>query len=136
MKTERHSNWCRTLILLAAVTLLMSGCSEDGADAEVYNKNCASCHGRDGQGLRALYPPLQESDYLDSRVSELPCLISRGIRGTIVTGKKTKNIRMPAFTDLSSEEMSSLINYLTQRWGTGREAVSEQTVMQWLRSCP
>ncbi|MBT8328353.1 MAG: cytochrome c [Desulfofustis sp.] len=136
MKTEYHSIRRCTLVLLAAVTLLLSGCSENGADAVVYNKNCASCHGRDGQGLRALYPPLPESDYLDKRISELPCLISGGIRGTIVTGNKTKNIRMPAFANLTSEEMSTLINYLQHRWGKGGATVSEQTVAQWLRSCP
>jgi mono/diheme cytochrome c family protein len=43
---------------------------------------------------------------------------------------------MPAFANLTLEEMSSLINYLQQRWGKDRETVSEQTVAQWLRSCP
>ena len=136
MKTERFSSRCCALVLLVATAILLSGCSENGADAVVYDKNCASCHGSDGQGLRTLYPPLRESDYLDQRISELPCLISRGIRGTIVTGNKTKNIRMPAFANLTLEEMSSLINYLQQRWGKDRETVSEQTVAQWLRSCP
>lgn len=136
MKTEWYFSRCCTLVLLVATAILLSGCSENGADAVVYDKNCASCHGSDGQGLRTLYPPLRESDYLDQRISELPCLISRGIRGTIVTGNKTKNIRMPAFANLTLEEMSSLINYLQQRWGKDRETVSEQTVAQWLRSCP
>lgn len=135
MKTEFDSSWSYTLLLLAATALLLSGCSENGADATVYDKHCASCHGRDGQGLRALYPPLQDSDYLDKRITELPCLIFKGVRGTIVTGNKTKNIRMPAFVDLTLEEMSSLINYLQQRWGKGGETASEQTVAQWLRSC-
>jgi mono/diheme cytochrome c family protein len=136
MKAERYSNRRCTLVLLIAAVLMLTGCSENGTDAVVYNKHCASCHGRDGQGLRALYPPLQESDYLDTRISELPCLISSGIRGTIVTGKKTRNIRMPAFATLTSEEMSSLVNYLQKRWGKGGKMVSEQTVAQWLRSCP
>lgn len=136
MKTERFSSRCCTLVLLVATAILLSSCSENGTDAMVYEKNCASCHGSDGQGLRTLYPPLRESDYLDQRISELPCLISRGIRGTIVTGNKTKNIRMPAFANLTLEEMSSLVNYLQQRWGKDRETVSEQTVAQWLRSCP
>ena len=135
MKTEYGSSWLCTLLLLTAAVLL-SSCSDNGADATVYQKHCASCHGRDGQGLRALYPPLQDSDYLDRKITELPCLISEGIRGTIVTGNKTKNIRMPAFSDLSLEEMSSLINYLQQRWGKGGDPPSEQTVAQWLQSCP
>jgi mono/diheme cytochrome c family protein len=136
MKTEYGSSWPFTLLLLTATTLLLPGCSENGADAATYEKHCASCHGRDGQGLRALYPPLQDSDYLDTRITELPCLISGGIRGTLVTGNKAKNIRMPAFGDLTLEEMSSLITYLQQRWGTGGKTASEQKVSQWLRSCP
>jgi mono/diheme cytochrome c family protein len=136
MKSESDSWWSFTLLLFSAAVLLLSGCSHNGVDAGVYDRHCASCHGRDGQGLRALYPPLQNSDYLDGRISELPCLVSKGIRGTITTGSTTKNIRMPAFADLSLEEMSSLITYLRQRWGKDGETVSQQTVAQWLRSCP
>ena len=135
MKTEYYSGWPFALLLLVATALLLFGCSEHEADATVYDKHCASCHGGDGQGLRALYPPLQDSDYLDKRIMELPCLISKGIRGTIVTGNKTTNIRMPAFADLTLEEMSSLINYLQQRWGKDGEAATAHKVRQWLRSC-
>jgi mono/diheme cytochrome c family protein len=136
MKSERHP--CRhcTGVLLAAVVLLLSACSDDGTEALVYDRQCASCHGRNGQGLGALYPPLQGSDYLDERIDELPCLISRGIRGTIVTGNRTRNIRMPAFANLTVEEMSSLITYLQKRWGKGGEPVSQQRVAQWLHACP
>lgn len=136
MNNKYGSSWPHTLLMLAATAVLLSGCSGNRADAAVYDKHCASCHGRDGQGLRALYPPLQDSDYLGEKIRELPCLISGGIRGTIVTGNKTKNIRMPAFGDLTLEEMSSLVSYLQQRWGKGGETPSEQTVAQWLRSCP
>ena len=86
--------------------------------------------------MRALYPPLKGSLYLGAKMDELPCLIRAGVRGTIVTGKKTRNVRMPGFPELTIKEMSSLINYLRQRWGKDGAAVSEQTVGQWLGSCP
>jgi mono/diheme cytochrome c family protein len=73
---------------------------------------------------------------LGDRIGELPCLISSGVRGKIVTGKKTKNIRMPAFADLSIQQMNSLISYLQLNWGKDGETVSEQKISQWLRSCP
>lgn len=136
MSAEHLLSWWRMLLLLAAAALLPSGCSDSRGDPTVYRKHCTSCHGSQGQGLRALYPPLQGSAYLGERLAELPCLVSTGVRGTIVTGKKTKNIRMPALSQLSLEEMSSLVNYLQLNWGTGGETVAERTVAQWLRSCP
>ncbi|MGI9536310.1 MAG: c-type cytochrome [Desulfocapsaceae bacterium] len=123
-------------MLLMAVLLLLPGCSENRGDPSVYKRHCASCHGSEGQGLKSLYPPLTDSVYLSERIGELPCLISSGIRGKIVTGKRTKNIRMPAFADLSIQEMNLLVSYLQLNWGKGEETVSEQKISQWMRTCP
>ena len=135
MNADRLLRWPVILALLPAL-MLLSGCKENRGDPSVYNRHCASCHGREGQGLKALYPALTDSAYLGHRIGELPCLISSGVRGKIVTGKKTKNIRMPAFADLSIQQMNSLISYLQLNWGKGGETVSEQKISQWLRSCP
>ena len=135
MNADRLLRWPVILALLPAL-MLLSGCKENNGDPTVYNRHCASCHGREGQGLKALYPALTDSAYLGDRIGELPCLISSGVRGKIVTGKKTKNIRMPAFADLSIQQMNSLISYLQLNWGKGGETVSEQKINQWLRSCP
>lgn len=135
MNADRLLRWPAILALLPAL-MLLSGCKENRGDPTVYNRHCASCHGREGQGLKALYPALTDSAYLGDRIGELPCLISSGVRGKIVTGKRTKNIRMPAFADLSIQQMNSLISYLQLNWGKGGETVSEQKISQWLRSCP
>ncbi len=135
MNADRLLRWPVILALLPAL-MLLSACKENRGDPSVYNRHCASCHGREGQGLRALYPALTDSAYLGHRIGELPCLISSGVRGKIVTGKRTKNIRMPAFANLSIQQMNSLISYLQLNWGKGGETVSEQKINQWLRSCP
>ena len=135
MNADQLLRWPVILALLPAL-MLLSGCKENRGDPSVYNRHCASCHGREGQGLKALYPALTDSAYLGDRIGELPCLISSGVRGKIVTGKRTKNIRMPAFADLSIQQMNSLISYLQLNWGKGGETVSEQKISQWLRNCP
>ena len=135
MNADRLLRWPVILALLPAL-MLLSGCKENRGDPSVYNRHCASCHGREGQGLKALYPALTDSAYLGDRIGELPCLISSGVRGKIVTGKRTKNIRMPAFADLSIQQMNSLISYLQLNWGKVGETVSEQKISQWLRNCP
>ena len=124
------------MLFLVVMTLLLPGCTENPGDPAVYEKYCSSCHGLDGKGLRALYPPLKGSGYLGERIAELPCLISGGIRGNIVTGDGTKNMLMPAFPELSIQDMTSLIAYLQLGWGRGEKPVSEQTTAQWLRTCP
>lgn len=135
MKIKRRLVRLQTLLWAAAAAILLFGCSETGSDSAVYDKLCASCHGRSGQGLRALYPSLEGSIYLGEKITELPCLIATGVRAARDAGDK-RRIRMPAFPELTTGEMSSLINYLRQRWGAGGDKVSEQTVGQWLDSCP
>ena len=136
MRVEYAPPHLRAVLLLAAIVLALSGCNENRGDATLYENYCASCHGIDGKGLRALYPPLKGSDYLAEKIAELPCLISGGVRGSIITGNGTKNMRMPAFPQLSNQQMTSLIAYLQLGWGNGGETVSEQTIAQWLRTCP
>lgn len=127
--------------LLVAATIViglinnLSGCNSSPADASVYLKRCASCHSRSGAGLARLYPPLRDSPYLNKRIDELPCLVKNGIRGKIATRDGSPNLRMPAFTNLSLAEMSTLIIYLRDTWGSGAEPISEEVVGQWLQGC-
>lgn len=117
------------------LSVALSGCNSAPADASVYLKRCASCHSRSGTGLARLYPPLRSSPYLNDRIEELPCLVKNGIRGTITTRDGSPSLRMPAFTNLSLAEMSTLIIYLRDTWGSGSEPISEEVVGQWLQRC-
>ena len=69
----------------------------------------------DGSGLPPLYPSLQNTSYLQSNLSELPCIIKNGKESKIV-----QNVVMPAHK-LSDTDMSNLINYLNHKWGTKKD---------------
>ncbi len=123
------------LLLVLTIGLLSGGCGQNPGDQAVYARYCASCHGPEGNGLRALYPPLRGSSYLTDRLQQLPCLIGSGVPGTIVNADGSTMMRMPSF-NLSHQEMTALILFLHHEWGTGKAAVSEQTVSQWQQQCP
>jgi mono/diheme cytochrome c family protein len=124
--------WAIALLILVAA---LPGCRSTEADSSVYLKRCAACHSRSGGGLARLYPALHGSSYLGERIEELPCLIRNGVRGTLTTADGSTNRRMPAFPDLSLDEMSSLVFYLRETWGSGREPISEEIVARWLQRC-
>ncbi len=116
-----------TLLLIGVVIAGQFGCRDTGGESTVYKRHCASCHGSKGQGLRSLYPSLKESEYLDKNLERLPCLIISGVRGTV---------RMPGFAHLSTPEITELVSFLNNNWGTIPKTVSEQMVASWLKDCP
>ena len=114
-------------LLLLFFTFFCGSCSTEAGDPALYRKYCASCHGRKGEGLRALYPALAESIYLDQKLDRLPCLIVNGAGNKIV---------MPGFPQLKTAEIAELISHLNSRWAKTRKSISEEQVAAWLQNCP
>jgi mono/diheme cytochrome c family protein len=113
-------------LLLLFFILLCSSCSTESGDPALYRKYCANCHGSEGEGLRALYPALAESIYLDQKIDRLPCLIVNG---------SGNNIVMPGFPQLKPAEVAELISYLNNRWAETRKTIPEEQVVAWLQKC-
>jgi len=129
------------LLLLLGIPLLviifqMHNRPDTGPGSTLYREHCSACHGQDGKGLRALYPPLADSPYLIEQQALLPCLIRVGIRGSLVTADGSYNQRMPAFPDLTPAALSQLILYLQSRWGKTSQDSSVKNVEQQLLLCP
>ncbi len=104
--------------------------------SKLYREHCSACHGQDGKGFRALYPPLADSPYFAEKQAMLPCLIRGGIRGSLVTADGSYNLRMPAFPDLTPADLSTLILYLQTRWGKTNRDSSVKNIEQLLLPCP
>jgi len=123
------------MIVFIFAGILPAGCrDEPGGGEAIYAKHCASCHGPDAEGLRALYPPLRGSTYLEGRLPELPCLLKTGVRSTGSGAGKGRMV-MPSFTHLSSGEMTDLVRYLLVSWGGGTNAPSVEDVESWAHQC-
>jgi len=74
----------------------------------------------DGSGLPPMYPSLDQSGILKDSIMTLPCLIKNGRQS-----KMMKNVYMPG-AEISTIDMSNLINYMTSKWGNSSSLSMEK----------
>ena len=80
--------------------------------AKTYGK-CAGCHGADGAGDGAKYPPLAGSEWVTGDNTEaLGMIILNGVSGPIHVAGRTWNDVMPPQGPLSAKELAPLMTYL------------------------
>jgi mono/diheme cytochrome c family protein len=96
--------------------------------AEVYNNFCASCHLSKGEGIKGVFPPLQNSDWINEKRQESIHAVKFGLSGPIqVNGVEYDNLMPdPGLTD---REIADVMNYIYSSWGnTMKEPVTEEEV--------
>lgn len=100
-------------IAIIACALLMAGAvSLRAADAkENWAKNCAKCHGEDGKGKTKMGEKVGVKDYTDAKVQAdmKDDKMAKAIKEGVKEDDKTK---MKAFSDLSDDEVKTLIAYV------------------------
>ncbi|MHA6280040.1 c-type cytochrome [Salinimicrobium sp. CAU 1759] len=96
--------------------------------AEIYNNFCASCHLSNGEGIKGVFPPLQNSNWLSEKREESIHAIKFGLRGPIeVNGVEYDNL-MPSL-GLSDREIADVMNYINSSWGNKlTDPVTEEEV--------
>ena len=92
---------------------------DTAAGEAVYTANCASCHQATGEGVPGAFPPL---------VGHVPALYNAsreylvnlqlyGLQGEIEIDGQTYNGVMPAWAQLSDEDIANVLNYVSTAWG-------------------
>ncbi len=119
--------------LIFVYTTMMPEGPPDGA--ELYEKHCANCHGKEGEGLRSLYPPLAGSDYLRDHQSELPCMMIHGMEGPIVVNGKTYNLAMPGVETLTGTQVYKITKYINSSWGNDFETAEKEKIKYMVERC-
>ncbi len=96
--------------------------AQDGKLGEaVYAANCQSCHQANGQGLTGAFPPLEghtaELYNAEGGRDYLANLLLYGLQGTIRVSGTNYNGVMPAWAQLSDEDLAETLNYILRSWG-------------------
>ena len=128
----------RALIAGALLLLLaLPGCFSNNRHQgeKLYAKNCAGCHGEQGQGLGRLIPPLAGADYLADHRAELACLLRNGQREVIVVNGVGYHNVMPGNKALSPAQLTNLLNFIESHWGNAAAPRTIRDVQQQLDSC-
>ncbi len=88
-----------------------------------------------GEGLRSLYPPLANSDYLEKNHDQLACIIANGMSGKIVVNGKEYDQAMAGVTALNDIEINNIINYINHAWGNNLGKSNIVDVRAKLKEC-
>jgi cytochrome c len=130
------------IIILLAIS--MSACSDEelvsmqqlSSGAKLYELHCSNCHQADGSGLAQLIPPLKRADYLSKAALNLPCIIKKGMQGSMVVNGVEYNQKMPAQTNLSDKDILHICLFVLQKFPEKPISVSEEALGQALQKCP
>jgi len=100
--------------------------------AFIFSTVCQTCHGSDGNGVTALAPPLNNSNWVKGDKNKLIPIVLYGLSGTVeVAGKVYQapeiNGEMPGIgqnKDYTDDDISQILNYVRNSWSNKAEKIS------------
>lgn len=88
---------------------------------QVYAQNCSACHQVTGQGIPGAFPPLAghapELYLVDGGRTLLIDILLYGLQGPITVSGQGYNGLMPAWPQLSDEQVAAVVNHILTAWG-------------------
>ena len=94
----------------------LSVLSERERGIALFKTYCASCHKEDATGVKDLYPPLIDTDWVSDKGKLIETVIN-GLSGEIEVNGVTYSGEMPGFKFLSNEELRDVLNYVRSSFG-------------------
>jgi mono/diheme cytochrome c family protein len=102
----------------------------------LYKNICQTCHGADGNGIRALAPPLNNSNWVKGDKNRLLSIILFGLTGPIkvnetVYGPPEINGDMPGIgynKEISDGDLAELTSYIRKAWNNESDKVTPDEV--------
>lgn len=102
---------------------------------QLYIKNCSNCHQKNGDGLGRVYPPINQSDYIDLHLEEVLCLMKYGTKGELIVNGEKFNKEMKGITSLTELEIAEIATYIYNTWSHRQGMIEIKTVEQALKKC-
>lgn len=102
---------------------------------QLYKKHCSNCHQANGTGLGRVYPPLNQSDYMDKNLESVLCLMKNGIEGELVVNGISFNQAMPGVPTLSDLEIAEIATYIYNSWDHKWGIIEVSNARKVLNNC-
>jgi mono/diheme cytochrome c family protein len=96
-------------LLVGAVALLGLAWAADGQ--QLYQQNCAGCHGQTAQGVPGAFPPLAKNPRVADEAHVLK-VIREGLKGPLEVNGQQFNGAMPAMPQVSEADAKAIAAYL------------------------
>jgi mono/diheme cytochrome c family protein len=98
------------------------------AGGEIYAHACVSCHETDGSGAPRIYPPLPGNALLQSTDPASTLRIILDGAQTVTTARAPNAGSMPAYKQLSDQQLADVTNYIRNSWGNAAPPVTADQV--------
>lgn len=96
---------------------------------KIYTQTCFACHQANGEGIANAFPPLANSDYLNTDVNRAINVVAKGLTGEItVNGVKYNSVMTKQV--ISDEEIADVLTYVYNSWGNNKTNVTTSQVQQ------
>ena len=95
----------------------------------LYEKQCASCHGKDGHGVGGVYPPVAGNPSVTepTGINAIRIVLLGGFAPT--TAAHPRPYSMPPFAQqLNDADVAAVVTYIRHAWGNNASAVMERDV--------
>jgi mono/diheme cytochrome c family protein len=99
--------------------------------AKVYAERCADCHGKDGNGVPGVYPPLNGNSSVNepSGINAVRVVLLGGFPP--VTKDNPRPYSMPPFAQqLNDSDVAAVVTYIRQSWSNHASLVMERDVIK------
>ena len=98
----------------------------------VFTQNCMVCHQSTGLGIPGQFPPLVGSEWVIGGDwqgdNHLVGILLKGLQGPVQVNGRTYTNTMPAWGQLSDEQISAVLNFIRSEWGNAAPPISSEYV--------
>ena len=95
----------------------------------LYEGNCANCHQKTGAGQPGSYPPMVGSEWVIGNKPMLASILLDGVAGPLsVHGDEYGSNVMPAWANLSNDNLAAIMTYIRKSWGNAGDDVKPEDV--------
>ena len=94
----------------------------------VYENTCLACHQINGSGVPGMNPPLKKTKWVVGDKKTLINVILKGLDQEIVVDDETYTNVMPAFANLSDQEIADVLTYVRNNFGNKASMVTPAEV--------
>ncbi|MFT4968503.1 MAG: mono/diheme cytochrome c family protein [Chitinophagales bacterium] len=100
-----------------------------------YAYNCAKCHGKNGEGLGQLLPPLANTDWLQENMNQVPCIIRNGVKDSLLINSVWYHEEMLGIENLNDIQVANITNYVSKRFTEEQKYFSQDEIERILQKC-
>ena len=100
----------------------------------LFKAQCSQCHGEDGKGIKALVPPLQNSDYAARNLDSIPCWLKFGMNHPVIVHDTVYDQPMYP-SEIDEVQTANVINFMNREFFKSDREVNPEWVKEKWKNC-